>query len=387
MWLSTELTRHVHNQIKLKFSNSNCKATNLCVILYSGVITRGSQPPQVATTSNEGDADVRAQLAEHSKILEGLKDIPLMLKALQEKMDQAAEAEASEEGILDDEQDQYSNEEHHGLLNQFSSSSDYDFDLKDNTANNSLQEVLKDSEDLVEYGNPLTDQIAERFQKCVTRPLSKQTSEKLKEKMKTPENCKLLAAPKVNGEIWNVLPNNIRNGDFKLQQMQIAMSQGLITLAKIADCVKSNNENGLIPSHVAEEILQLSVDGGNLIGMGFQEINSKRRQEIRPALNQEYSGICSQRFPVTEYLFGDDLNDNLRSSKAAANVVRRATSNKTRHSFKPYNKPAQTFKTRPNLNYTRPPPNQFRRGGLPFQASRMGLTTPANPQNKFPRKF
>jgi len=70
----------------------------------------------------------------------------------------------------------------------------------------------------------------------VSRPLSKEATDGLKDKFKVQENAKLLAETKASdSEIWSSLPNKARISDLKLQQRQQTVSYGLLTLAKVAE--------------------------------------------------------------------------------------------------------------------------------------------------------
>ena len=42
------------------------------------------------------------------------------------------------------------------------------------------------------------------------------------------------------------------------------------------------------------------------------EVSLFRRSSIRPSLEQGYSGLCSDKVPVTKFLFGDKLADSMK---------------------------------------------------------------------------
>jgi hypothetical protein len=45
-----------------------------------------------------------------------------------------------------------------------------------------------------------------------------------------------------------------------------------------------------------------------------------RRQAIKPFLNKEYATFCSPQGPVTEFLFGDELQSQLNNIKASNKI-------------------------------------------------------------------
>ncbi|CAL8149167.1 unnamed protein product [Orchesella dallaii] len=61
-----------------------------------------------------------------------------------------------------------------------------------------IANVLVDIEQPEDYGSPVRGHIAEAYVKTVTRPLSKETSDKLKHQIKIPENCKQFRVPRMN---------------------------------------------------------------------------------------------------------------------------------------------------------------------------------------------
>lgn len=81
------------------------------------------------------------------------------------------------------------------------------------------------------YGDPINDDVAKSIAGLYSCELSKNVRETLKEKWKVPENCKALAVPKVNPEIWAMLPPTSRQIDFGLQQQQQLVSMATVRLS------------------------------------------------------------------------------------------------------------------------------------------------------------
>ena len=48
------------------------------------------------------------------------------------------------------------------------------------------------------------------------------------------------------------------------------------------------------------------------ISQNGDELSLFRRSSIRPSLEQGYSGLCSDKVPVTKFLFGDNLADSMK---------------------------------------------------------------------------
>ena len=64
-----------------------------------------------------------------------------------------------------------------------------------------------------------------------------------------------------------------------------------------------------------------SVDVIALLGHVNTQLAQFRREEIKPALKQEYSTICSAEVPLTsQYLFGDELAKQLRDASESSKI-------------------------------------------------------------------
>lgn len=152
----------------------------------------------------------------------------------------------------------------------------------------------------VEFGPELLPEVASGFNKTMSRPLSKETSENLKNKFKIPSNCKPLVTPKMNQEIWSHLPANARMTDLNLQQNQQSLGIGLNALSQIANEVAKAASS--IPKELKTSILKLSIDAGNILGDQIQSISKKRRFEVKRHINSEYHGICNSQVFIQSLL-------------------------------------------------------------------------------------
>lgn len=234
--------------------------------------------------------------------------------------------------------------------------------------------ALVDIEKTTDYGPELTQNVAAGISKTVSRPLSKETLTKLSSKLLVPANCKMAAVPKMNSEIWSNLPGKARIQDLQLQNLQQTNSQGLVALALIANQIALHRHE--LPENLAKEVLQVCMDGANVLGNGLQMINMKRRQEVKQYLNQEFAGICNTSVPVTENLFGDDLKETMKASKTTSQVMRSGFTKARGFRPQPYNRgirqnypqPSSSFSgASGSLNRQRPSFNNQRRGGWKSQ--------------------
>jgi hypothetical protein len=217
-----------------------------------------------------------------------------------------------------------------------------------------------------EFGPTLLQNVSYGFSKTAAQPLTKESRTNIRDKIKVPENCKEFIVPRVNTEIWKLLPAQAKIQDIEQQQIQQTLSAGLSSLAYIANNVATNKDK--IPKEVVSSIIKQSMDSANLLGDQFQSISTQRRYEMKKFLNPEVSGICSGNFPASEYLFGTDLAENLKSSKATASLMRNTMNRGMR--YHPYNQPRQDQgqgQSSSSLNYTRPFYNNQSRGSGQYQ--------------------
>lgn len=75
-----------------------------------------------------------------------------------------------------------------------------------------------------------------------------------------------------------------------------------------------------------DELISSHTGALALLGLVQYELSLKRRDAIRPSLNKDYTGLCSQNVPVTSLLFGDDLQQQLNTIKASNKIMQASAS-------------------------------------------------------------
>ncbi|ODM91716.1 hypothetical protein Ocin01_14965 [Orchesella cincta] len=194
-----------------------------------------------------------------------------------------------------------------------------------------IKNALADIEESDELGPAVGPFLAEAYNRTISRPLSKDNAEKLKLGLKIPENCSNFRVPKMNPEMWNNMPQEARIVDLKHQQLQQTLSQGLTVLVKMCD--ELSQAAAQMPKDVLTKVLKIGLDGANIMGTQMQELNQKRKSEMRPYLNPDIVDICSAKTPVSEFLFGPNLAETLKATKAASSVMKTTI---TSRRFRPY---------------------------------------------------
>ena len=179
-----------------------------------------------------------------------------------------------------------------------------------------------------EKGPPIHEELA----KIVTRLVRDGVlEEKLQEKLNKypqPENCKGLTKVRVNQLIWDNLSPGIRSKDLKFQKVQTSLVKGMTALAHVADAILKdvNAING------GKALAQLeAIDSLSLLAHANTELNTRRKELIKPDLHSDYKHLCSASTTVTDELFGEDLSKQVKDISEVNRVGRKVTSTVTHH--------------------------------------------------------
>jgi len=121
-----------------------------------------------------------------------------------------------------------------------------------------LEALLQDIEKTVEFGPALLDNVSNGFAKTASRPLTKESKASIKNRICVPENLKDVVVPKVNVEIWKLLPSQAKILDLKHQQTQEVMSLSLSSFAVIANTMATNKKE--IPANVVSLVIKQAID-------------------------------------------------------------------------------------------------------------------------------
>jgi hypothetical protein len=229
---------------------------------------------------------------------------------------------------------------------------------------NSAMEFLNATLPKEAFGPDLQNDVAESVKRLFPNKRPKETLDAYRTEHMIPSNCKELSVPKVNSEIWSILPPRTKQVDFAHQTHQQQLGLAGVMTAKCVDILF--NSGGKMDKAIRDQLLKLSLESLSVIGNASQEISQKRKQDIRPSLSKEASAICGAS-STSEWLFGENIAEQLRSAKVTANVMRSSVGRVPLRSsrFTPYRSP---FNNGRSFNYKGPPP--FRRGGNNWRANR-----------------
>ena len=156
-------------------------------------------------------------------------------------------------------------------------------------------------EDLL--GPKLDAKIAKMVDVGLRLDVSKLRDKEEAQKILRPENCKTLAVPRVNTEIWPLMGRRTRNNDLSFQRIQGLLHKGLTPMLQALEAAKKNKD---------KPTLQKLGDAFRMLAMASSLISQARKDNIAADLNRMYRPLCTPNRQVTSFLFGDDLQKDLR---------------------------------------------------------------------------
>ncbi|CAB4015392.1 Hypothetical predicted protein [Paramuricea clavata] len=159
---------------------------------------------------------------------------------------------------------------------------------------------------------------------------------KLKEKCELyirPGNCDKLKVPLVNPELWGKLGPPVKTQDLRIANVQQTIVKATVALTEATERitkVKGNIEG-------KQQIITSLTDSLALLGHATYDLSLRRRDIMRPSINRELRALCSPQIPVTEFLFGDDVQNSLKTitecNKIASSTVKQGSDYKHKPTY------------------------------------------------------
>lgn len=184
------------------------------------------------------------------------------------------------------------------------------------------------------------------------------TDEKLKEKLTQstrPTNCENIVGTKINPEIWPKLKSSTRSRDIKLQRVQNMLLKASIPVVKVIHKLMQADSSQLDDN---KSLIRSLMDSMAILGHTNYEFVQRRRELIRPDLNDKYQQLCGEHIEFTNWLFGDDLPKQVQDISATNRVSQQLASSRqydrqngtgsySRHSHRPRDHYGQNFRQGP----------------------------------------
>jgi hypothetical protein len=255
---------------------------------------------------------VPSALDNQNKVLSGLSKVVESLVNRMESQDQYEDEEFDEEFEEDIEtNDIPSFNPLEEILDAGSSGAEGFFDTEGVQV---LQEILNETEQKPDYGPPINPRVADSFNKIPRQEVNKEALDKLKDQLKIPENGKSLGAPRLNSELWRYLPPQVRTVDSKFQYLQQQISRALVGQARATEMILQLAGSNKLNKEEVAGVSSLLVGSATSLGIAMREINTRRRNYLKSAY-PAVAPLCHPSIPVTEFLFGDKFEIDLKAGK------------------------------------------------------------------------
>ena len=119
-----------------------------------------------------------------------------------------------------------------------------------------------------------------------------------------PENYYWRISTKVNHLISDKLKPDTRSNDINLQRVQSNLAKGIISVVSVSQNLV--NARDKISKNALD--VRAATDAIALIGTANFKLYMRRRDNIKPELNEDYKHLCFSSVPFTDILFGNDCN-------------------------------------------------------------------------------
>ena len=186
-----------------------------------------------------------------------------------------------------------------------------------------------------DIGEPIDDNVAQSTAYLMTHQLEQKALDEVAEKYPAPNNCSLIETPKVNPNVWDILPHNTKSRDLKLQRVQKSLTKGL---------------NAYVRTLSSDEMTEVQQDALALICNANFELNCLRKELLKPDLDPRVRHLCKPSVPATRLLFGDNLNKQVKDMRedqvTAAGIVKGQGKRKP-YRFSPYTNTHKAWGSQP----------------------------------------
>ena len=135
-------------------------------------------------------------------------------------------------------------------------------------------------------------------------------------------------------EIWNSINAKARTADARSQLFQNKLSTALVAAAKIGNLAYSSQKT--IDKEVRKELMGISLNIGKVLCAALGEVSDYRREAMNPFFKKELANLGKNTEP-SEFLFGEDLEKEIKSARAAAGLIKNVQQQQRFHPYEPNN--------------------------------------------------
>ncbi|KAK3890226.1 hypothetical protein Pcinc_005793 [Petrolisthes cinctipes] len=149
---------------------------------------------------------------------------------------------------------------------------------------------------------------------------------------KRPSNCKALVPVECNVQILEALKTEARKADFRLKEVSKDVIKAATIIVKSLTVLdKDAQEEG--NSVLANEVGMIN-GALALLGNANYRNNLTRRFIIKREINQKYAHLCTDKVPMTRFLFGGDLSQSAKQIEESEKLKSKITTKRPFQSWK-----------------------------------------------------
>ena len=180
-------------------------------------------------------------------------------------------------------------------------------------------------------GPVINDDIATGATSILCSGLPSEAQDKLAGKYATPGNCPRMAVVPCNKEIYRTVSKTIKMKDSALQNIQKCLLKGLSAVTYTFDHIARISAQPEVSKDDLKTIATSSADAIALLANTSHMVDIHRRVTFRPDIKEEYASLCSDTYPVQDFLFGSELPEKIKDVAETNKVSQRVNKR-----FQPY---------------------------------------------------
>ena len=132
-----------------------------------------------------------------------------------------------------------------------------------------------------------------------------------------PQNCEGLVTVKTNQLIWDGISPNARLNDKKMQNIETSVVKAATIVVKVVNQMAKIEKD---QDNTFGKLIDDTNDVLALLGHSNKQINTVRKDLLKPELKDEYVHLCNHNRPFTKSLFGDDISKSAKEIEDCAKI-------------------------------------------------------------------
>ena len=155
---------------------------------------------------------------------------------------------------------------------------------------------------------------------------------KIAERLLIPNNCEFVRVPKLNETVAQnrkILPY-YKRVDRRVSNIQKSISLATSAILQISnEDLKCQKESEFSFDH--KKVVSTAIDAISFMAKATHSLSTERRDRLKPVLNEEVRSLCDFEPTSFEYLFGENMNENLKLAKENYKLSQNSVSIKSRN--------------------------------------------------------